>query len=238
MKTSRTGAHLIADFEGFPNRGRPYNDPVGLATVGYGHLIARRRVNDADRHARWLPDQARPGVLTQAEAERLLLHDLTRFEDAVHRQVHVPLSQNEFDALVSLVYNIGEGNFANSTVLRRLNAGDRHGAAEAFLMWTKAGDPPRPLDGLVRRRSTERALFLMHAPKPPLKGYTVGESAWIREYDALMRDPDRRRTAARRAALRGMMRDQRKRIWRAAQQTGWNRANRRARYHSLLVRSR
>lgn len=238
MKTSLAGAKLIADFEGFPNDGRPYNDPVGYATVGYGHLIGKRRVEPADAHSQWIEGQHTPGRLTEAEGERLLIVDLHERELAVERLVKVPLSQNEFDAVMSLVYNIGVGNFADSTVLRRLNTADPQGAADAFLLWTKAGSPPRVLDGLVRRRRAERALFLKAPARPPLKGYTASESAWIREYDRLAGDPDRRRTAPRRTALRALMRAQRKRIWRAAQHTGWNRANRRRRYHSLLVRSR
>ena len=253
MKTSPAGIGLITEFEGFPNGGRPYNDPVGLATVGYGHLIAHRRVTQGDRAKRWIRGQRTPGVLTQIEAAALLSQDLRPREQVVADLVDVPLTQSQFDALVSLVYNIGERAFANSTVLRRLNAGDYRGAADAFLMWNKAGSPPRPLEGLTRRRKAERARFLGGGGRPaslapeddgaedPFAGYTEHEVRLIREYDRLKRE---QRDVERRRALRREMTAQRKRIWRRAQPVqaggdgkGWDHHARRDRYHSLLSRT-
>jgi lysozyme len=72
--------------------------------------------------------------------------------------VHVPLTQNQFDALVSFVFNLGVGNFRTSTLLKKLNAGDNDGAAQEFGRWIHAGG--KALPGLVRRREAERALFL------------------------------------------------------------------------------
>ncbi|WP_312069487.1 lysozyme, partial [Acinetobacter sp.] len=77
---------------------------------------------------------------------------------SVNNLVKVPLSQNQFDALVSLTYNIGSTAFKNSTLLKKLNAKDYAGAADQFLRWNKGGG--KVLKGLVRRREAERALFL------------------------------------------------------------------------------
>jgi GH24 family phage-related lysozyme (muramidase) len=115
-------------------------------TIGYGHTRT-----------------AKAGmVITEGEAERLLRSDLKWVEDALHELVDVPLSQKQFDALAGLVFNIGAGAFARSTVLKRLNAYDYVGAAEAMMMWVKQRQNGRmvTLKGLVRRRSEEKRLFL------------------------------------------------------------------------------
>lgn len=84
--------------------------------------------------------------------------DLKRFEQAVSRAVQVPLSQNQFDALVSLAYNIGINAFQNSTLLKRLNTLDYIAAAQQFDVWIKAGG--KTVQGLVNRRAVEKDLFL------------------------------------------------------------------------------
>ena len=152
---SANGLAFLSNEEGL--RTEPYNDSAGHATIGVGHLIHRGPVTAADR--------ARFRGFTRADAVALLRQDVSSRERAVDRLVHVGLSQNEFDALVSLVFNIGEGEagFAGSTVRRKLNGGDRRGAADAFLMW-KVGGP-----GLIFRRRRERALFLSSAGNPVLK---------------------------------------------------------------------
>lgn len=101
-------------------------------------------------------------VITEREAEKLLRKDLAWTVDAIHELVDVPLSQKQFDALAGLVFNIGRTNFANSTVLRRLNASNYAGAADAMMMWTKQRQNGRlvELRGLVRRRKEEREMFL------------------------------------------------------------------------------
>jgi lysozyme len=96
-------------------------------------------------------------VITQERADELLCGDLNTFEDAVSRAVHVPLSQSQFDALVSFAYNCGPANLRASTLLRLLNRGDYTGAAGQFGKWAHAGAEILP--GLVRRRAAERALF-------------------------------------------------------------------------------
>lgn len=85
-------------------------------------------------------------------------HDLARFERAVSSSVKVPLTQNQFDALVSLTYNIGPGAFKHSTLLKLLNQGDYAGASQQFDVWIKAGG--QTVQGLVNRRAVEKAYFL------------------------------------------------------------------------------
>lgn len=145
MKTGDTGLNLIKGFEGL--RMSAYYAPTEQWAIGYGHTTS-----------------ARHGMaVTEDDAERLLNQDVDQIEAVVRETVMTPLNQNEFDALVSLIFNIGEDNFRHSSVLRKLNAGDKLGAAEAFEMWTKArldGELVK-LDGLVRRRAAEKSLFLM-----------------------------------------------------------------------------
>jgi lysozyme len=152
MRTSARGRALIKHFEGvIPHA---YNDPAGHCTVGVGHLIHHGPCSSAD-FARWGVRHRRK--LSDRQIDELLADDLRPRERAVERLVRVRLRQHEFDALVSLLFNIGEGNFASSTVLRELNRGHRFRAGLAFLMWVKAGG--QTLAGLVRRRRAERRLF-------------------------------------------------------------------------------
>ena len=156
MNLSDSGAKAIAAHEGMVLE--PYNDPAGYATIGIGHLIAKRRVNDADR-AQW-------GRLTEAQAFDLFRSDARRFIDAVAAAVTVPITQNQFDALVSFAFNVGEGAFRQSTLLRKLNAGDYQGAAAEFAKWNKAGG--KVLKGLVRRRKEEAELFMRASAGQPI----------------------------------------------------------------------
>ena len=146
MRTSDAGVSLLKTFEGF--RAKPYRCPAGIPTIGYG--------------ATFYPD-GRPVSMTdpaisEAEASRILVDMLGEFEAAVDRLVTVPITQHEFDALVSFAYNLGPTQLASSTLLRKLNAGDKAGAADQFLRWDKSGG--KTLAGLTRRRQEERALFL------------------------------------------------------------------------------
>jgi len=97
-------------------------------------------------------------VVTREEAERYLEQDIQEAASAVQRHVQVPLTEHELAALSSFTYNVGEGQFQKSTLVQKLNAGDRHGAANELLRWNKAGD--KVLPGLVTRRKEERELFL------------------------------------------------------------------------------
>jgi lysozyme len=141
MITSPAGRKLIEEFEGLSLAA--YQDQRGIQTIGYGHTAG---VKSGD-------------TCTQAEADAWLGYDLQTAESAVNSMC-VSLTQNQFDALVSLTYNIGIGNFGESTVRKRLTIGtpDYQGAAEAFLMWDKTNGAVNP--GLVNRRTAEKALFL------------------------------------------------------------------------------
>jgi lysozyme len=101
-------------------------------------------------------------VITEKEAEKLLRKDLAWVRKTIADLVEVPLSQKQYDALAGLIFNIGRPNFSTSTVLRRLNAYDYEGAADAFLMWNKQRQNGHlvVLRGLKRRREEERAMFL------------------------------------------------------------------------------
>lgn len=143
-KIGKEGKKLIQSFEGFV--ATAYVCPAGVVTIGYGTT----RIN------------GRPVKLglkiTTDEAEQFLEEDLKMFEDIVNSSVSVEITQNQFDALVSLVYNIGGGNFKKSTLLKVLNGGGFQEAADQFLRWNKAKG--KVLPGLTRRRKAERELFL------------------------------------------------------------------------------
>ncbi len=145
MKTSSNGTSLIREFEGF--MASAYLCPAKVWTIGIGTTVYPNgaKVKKGDK-------------CTEEQALEYLRHDLKSFEKTVNDSVKVPLSQNQFDALVSLTYNIGSTAFKNSTLLKKLNAKDFTGAADQFLVWNKGGG--KVLKGLVRRREAERALFL------------------------------------------------------------------------------
>ena len=132
---------LIRKFEGL--RLKPYRCPAGVPTIGYGHTG---------------PD-VKPGlVITQQQADQLLVNDLAKFERGVNALVTVKIKQNQFDALVSFSYNLGLGSLQQSTLLRLLNAGNFQAAADQFLRWNRAGG--HVVAGLSRRRAAERDMFL------------------------------------------------------------------------------
>lgn len=145
MKTSNVGLNLIKGFEG--KRINAYDDGVGVWTIGFGTIKYPNgvRVKKGD-------------VCTEQQAEEYLRNDLTKFESAVNKLVKVPLTQNQFDALASFTYNLGETNLTNSTLLKKLNKRDYQGAADQFPLWKTAKG--KVLPGLIRRREAERALFL------------------------------------------------------------------------------
>lgn len=124
-----------------------YLDSVGVWTIGYGDTG---------------PDVVKGLVITKAQAEERLRKRLREFEGYVNRMVKVKLTQNQFDALVSLVYNIGPTNFSTSTLLRKLNASDYLGAADQFPVWNKGRVEGKlvVIKGLTNRRKSERELFL------------------------------------------------------------------------------
>jgi GH24 family phage-related lysozyme (muramidase) len=144
MRISRAGLELIKAFEGF--REAAARLPDGRWIIGYGHVRT-----------------AREGVtISEKDAEDLLKSDLRPVEDAVRSLVFAPLNPAQFDALVSLAFNISPGQFKDSDILRRLNEGDMIGAAGGFDAWRRARVNGRIMvvDALVRRRAAEKALFL------------------------------------------------------------------------------
>lgn len=146
MKTAKRGVDLIKEFEGF--RAKPYRDAVGIPTIGYGNTYY---------------EDGRPVKLTDAaisrqRGEELLKSVLARYEAAVNRYVQVPIGQNQFDALVSFAYNVGNENLRKSTLMKLLNERKYSLAANQFTRWNRAGG--RVLPGLTRRRVRERELFL------------------------------------------------------------------------------
>ena len=146
MTASQDGINLIKFFEGL--RTKAYLDSVGIATIGYGHTKGVKLGM----------------VITETKAEELLKQDLEYFEDRVSEMVKIPLKQNEFDALISFTFNLGEGNLAKSTLLKKLNNVSYTNPmvmveiADEFLKWDKAGG--RVLSGLTKRRKAEREMFL------------------------------------------------------------------------------
>ncbi|MEM9667575.1 MAG: lysozyme [Pseudomonadota bacterium] len=145
MRTSRAGIDLIKSFEGFHRRAVPLGD--GRWTVGYGHIKG-----------------ARAGVgIVKEDAEAILReYDLPPVERQICDAVYAPLNQNQFDALVSFVFNIGNEAFLGSSVLEHLNSGEHLQAADGMGAWRVAEVNGRTIliDALVRRRAAETALFL------------------------------------------------------------------------------
>lgn len=128
----------IALHEGY--RGDAYDDGVGVQTIGFGTT-----------------EGVKPGdKITPERALVRLLGDATKFERAVQRCAPVPMYQHEFDAYVSLTYNIGEGAFCGSTLAKKLRAGDYAGACDEILRWNRAGG--KVLRGLTKRREAEHKL--------------------------------------------------------------------------------
>lgn len=148
-RINAAGFTLIKRFEGYAkivpgtSNVTTYLDPAGIPTIGYGHTG---------------PDVTAGLVITEARAEELLAQDLARFETGVLELVTVPLTDNEFSALVSFAFNLGLGTLEASTLLRLLNAGEVSQAADQFLRFVYADGQALP--GLVARREAERALFL------------------------------------------------------------------------------
>ena len=139
METSQNGIELIKEFEG--RRLVAYQDSVGIWTIGYGHT----------------KDVWEERLIIKSTADRLLAEDIAEFEKYVDNLVDVPLTQNQFDALVAWTFNLGPTNLNESTMLRKLNEGDYGSVPEEMRRWNKAGG--KVLQGLVRRRNAEAELF-------------------------------------------------------------------------------
>jgi lysozyme len=167
LSVSRSAVELIKAFEGFRAKSARLDD--GRWTIGYGHTVTAREGAE----------------VTEPDAEALLLYDLINASHAVNEYVFTPLTQNQFDALVSFVFNIGVRAFRGSPTLRRLNEGRPLDAAMAMELWRKADVEGERIviDALVRRRAAEKALFLK-----PTDGWVPAPSPVLPpklDYDAL-----------------------------------------------------
>ncbi|CDG86521.1 lysozyme [Xenorhabdus bovienii] len=143
MEISENGINKIKSYEGL--RLHAYPDPATGAepwTIGYGHTKGVK------------PEQ----IITEQQAETFLHEDLIPIYTEIQRIVKVPLTQGQFDALCSFIFNLGVGNFIHSTLLKKLNLADYQGAAEEFLKWDRADG--RVLADLRVRRASEQKMFM------------------------------------------------------------------------------
>lgn len=144
QKINRAGLNLIKEFEGF--RAVAYLCPAQVWTIGYGstYYPDRTKVKQGDR-------------ISTKEGEELLKVTVRDFENAINQYVRVPLTPNQFSALVSFAFNVGVSAFRDSTLLRKLNQKEYNEVHHQLMRWTRANK--RILQGLVRRRLAESELF-------------------------------------------------------------------------------
>lgn len=144
VNISENGLELLKKLEGFS--AKPYPDADGWS-IGFGHYLGKTPTIQ---------------YVTREQAEALLIRDVQKALDVIKRYVKVPMNQNQIDALVSFIYNVGPNAFISSTLLKKLNAGDYHGAADEFLRWNKSRQngvlKENPV--LTARREAERQIFL------------------------------------------------------------------------------
>jgi lysozyme len=226
MRTSRHGVEFIASFEGF--RDRPYIHKGDVWTIGYGHTG---------------PGVASMGTITHAKGLELLAADVRSAEHAVIA-LGLTLSQGQFDALVSFVFNCGPGTLASSSSLgRALREPGMKGVPAAMALYVHDG-LGRTLPGLVTRRAAEGKLFRQNGDNGSAPWLTTTELRRCRELDKLRRLETRTPAQEQRiATLVSRLTEQRKLIWRKAQARprgdgrGWDHRYRRQRYRSLLART-
>ena len=146
MQLSTNGFNLLAELEGVVLN--PYKDSVGIPTIGIGSTYYEdgTKVKMTDK------------AITKERAIQLAKNVVKSFEQQVNKSILLPMTQNQFDAMVLLCYNIGKSGFAGSSVVRNFNAGNLQKAADSFLLWNKAGG--KVSKGLTNRRQKERNLFL------------------------------------------------------------------------------
>jgi len=157
VNVSPRAVEVIKHHEGV--RSRPYRCPAALWTIGVGHVMypdQARLPLDQRGSVALRPDDDR--IFSQEEIDAILRHDLERFERGVERYCPIPLTQGQFDGLVSFAFNVGLGTLQRSTLRQKLLRGDAQGAADEFLKYTLAGG--KVLRGLVTRRNDERAIFM------------------------------------------------------------------------------
>ena len=139
MNIGTKGLEMIKHFEGLELNA--YQCAAGVWTIGYGHT----------------KDVQQGMVISEDTANEMLVEELNEYENYINTLVTVELNQNQFDAMVSWVYNLGGGNLKASTLLKVLNAGDYAGVPAQIMRWNKAGG--KVLEGLTRRRQAEADLF-------------------------------------------------------------------------------
>lgn len=144
MRTSSNGVDFIKKHEAL--RLKAYKCPGGKWTIGWGHT---GDVKEGD-------------CINEHQAEAILDVDIDTCERALAKLLDVPVTQSQYDALISFVFNLGEAALARSTLLKKLNAGDERGAAAEFMKWRYAAGKVMP--GLVKRRAEERTMFLSEVP--------------------------------------------------------------------------
>ncbi len=146
MKSSKNLVELIKKFEGF--RPKPYLDIVGIPTIGYGSTFYPngKKVSTSDR------------PINESIGESLLLSAASKFENVINSLVKKKINQNQFDALVSFIFNIGPTAFKKSTILRKINLNPSDPSIrEEFLKWNKSGG--KVINGLTMRRNLESNLY-------------------------------------------------------------------------------
>jgi lysozyme len=143
MKISQRGIDFIKEAEGL--RLKAYRCSANVLTIGYGSTTHNHEITEGM-------------TITLREAEAMLIYDLREFEKAINDSVKVRLTQSQYDAVCSLVFNIGIGAFKKSTLLKKINAGDFSGAAKEFAKWDKV--KKKPVKGLTARRAKEASLFV------------------------------------------------------------------------------
>jgi lysozyme len=226
MRASKHGVEFIAAFEGFVDH--PYRDSGGVWTIGYGHTG---------------PGVSSMGKITRAVGLELLAGDVRSAEGAVNA-LGLQLTQSQFDALVSFVFNCGPGTLDPSrSVGHAVRQPGMHGVPAAMALFTR-DNHHNVLAGLVRRRADEGALFGQSVDRGPAAWLTPKELRRCRELDELREHSPR--TAAQERRIGILIRKltaQRKLIWQKAQSRprgdgrGWDYGERRHRYHSLLART-
>jgi len=144
MDIGQSAIDLIKQFEGC--RLTAYEDVAGIWTIGYGTASTSGIVNIYEGL-----------TITEDQAEDYLKQQLQKTADEVNRLLTVPVTQNQFDALLDFAYNVGCGNLKSSTLLKLVNQGDYDNASNEFLKWDKAGG--QVVSGLLRRRTAEQTLF-------------------------------------------------------------------------------
>lgn len=159
MKLSDPGVKMIEEREGL--RTTAYKDSVGVWTIGIGHTSAAG------------PPKVTQGMtITKDEAWDIFKRDVVQYENAVLKSCKLPLTQYSFDSWTSMCYNIGTGGFSGSTAVKRFNAGDFSGAADAMLMWNKPSE-------IISRRQGEYVQFKFGRYEARVSKLTAADKAWV-----------------------------------------------------------